>query len=452
MSGYEKIRVLSKETGLNIPDLIAMARQNDPFFVGSPAQTRMAEWFAELWENFGFSTGVHLRRVHYRLVSEYSPTGPNGKPYENTEGCWHTLCEAGKYARHLGLVDPAAFVDRRNPEPYIYMNAPVGEPGWDYFFGDWNLPEIPTRLSTMLDMPELYATGYEYEDGLQPYHVEVWCEKSTMNSELLPVCERLAANFIPGVGEMSITSVVRLLDRVRRLGKPARILYVSDFDPAGASMPVAVARKIEYGIAEYADSADANLRLNPLILTADQAREYELPRTPIKGDEKRKDKFEAINGTGATELDALEALHPGELVRIVEEAIQEYRDPDLSHKVLQTEDEAQEALQARAADVLDAPSRELTEVRREVAAIAQSYEDRLAALNAELQVELSSYRERIGALRQAIQTTLGDLEPDLPELPEPDTVPEPDGWLFDSGRDYFDQLLAYKSHQDGDTP
>lgn len=449
MSGYEKIRALSKDTGLKIPDLIAMARQNDPFFAGSPAQSRMAEWFASLWEDFGFSTGVHLRRVHYRLVSEHAPTDPNGKPYENTEGCWHTLCEAGKYARHLGLVDPAAFVDRRNPEPHIYMNPLESEPGWEYFFPEWCLPEIPTRLSTMLDMPELYATGYEYEDALQPYHVEVWCEKSTMNSELLPVCARQAANLVTGVGEMSITSVVELLRRVRSLGKPTRVLYISDFDPAGASMPVAVARKIEYGVAEYAESADANVRLDPLILTADQARKYELPRTPIKAGEKRRGKFEAINGTGAVELDALEALHSGEFARIVEEAIQKFRDPGLPREVSATEDQAQGVLQDHAADVLDVPSGELAEARLEIAAIARGYEDRLAALNADLQSELEPYRERIEPLRQAIQIALGAAEPDLPELPEPETPSEPDGWLFDSGRDYFDQLSAYKARQGG---
>lgn len=449
MTGYESLKQLSKQSGCRIPDLIALARQNDPFFVGSPAQVRAAGWFADLWERFGFSTGVHLRRVHYRLVSEPAPVGPNGKPYENTEGCWKALCEAGKHARHLGLVDPAAFVDRRNPEPYIYMNEPENEPEWEYLFGEWSLPEIPTTLPTMLGTPDLYVTGYEYEDALQPYHAEVWCEKSTMNDVLLPVCARQAANLVTGVGEMSITSVVGLLSRVRELDKPCRILYISDFDPAGASMPAAVARKIEYGLAEYAGSADADVRLDPLILTADQAREYELPRTPIKEDEKRKDKFEAINGAGGTELDALEALYPGELARIVEEAIQDFRDPGLWYKASQTEEDAQEALRAHASGVWEAEAAELARIRGEVQEIARSYEDRLEALNAELQAELEPYRERTAPLRQAIQTALDDMEPDLPGLPEPDTVPETDGWLFDSGRGYFDQLSAYKTHQNG---
>lgn len=88
MSGYEKIRELAKASGVKIPDLLALARQNDPFFVGSPSQVRLGEWFADLWERFGFIDGVHLRRVHYRLVSEHVPTGANGKPYKTQWPRW----------------------------------------------------------------------------------------------------------------------------------------------------------------------------------------------------------------------------------------------------------------------------------------------------------------------------------------------------------------------------
>ena len=39
------------------------------------------------------------------------------------------------------------------------------------------------------------------------------------------------------------------------------------------------------------------------------------------------------------------------------------------------------------------------------------------------------------------------MEPDLPALPEPETTPEEDNWLFDSSKSYFEQLAAYKAHQ-----
>jgi len=52
-------------------------------------------------------------------------------PYENTRNDWAWLLNAGKWARYLNLVDPAAFVDRRNPEALTFVHWPttMGERG-----------------------------------------------------------------------------------------------------------------------------------------------------------------------------------------------------------------------------------------------------------------------------------------------------------------------------------
>jgi hypothetical protein len=71
--GYEAIKHLKQETGQNITDLLAMAPVNDPFYTGSPADLIKAQWFETLWQRFGFTRGVHLRRIHYRLVSVETP-------------------------------------------------------------------------------------------------------------------------------------------------------------------------------------------------------------------------------------------------------------------------------------------------------------------------------------------------------------------------------------------
>ena len=118
--GYDAIKALAKEVGVRVPDLLVLAEKNDPFYAGSPAQRAKAEWFASLWARFRYTTGVHLRRVHYRLVSgEAREHKHDGMPYENTEGCWDYMSEAGKYARYLSLVRPDAFEDHRNPPPHI---------------------------------------------------------------------------------------------------------------------------------------------------------------------------------------------------------------------------------------------------------------------------------------------------------------------------------------------
>jgi len=452
MSAYEQIKKLAKEHGCRAPQLLALAPKNDPFYVGSPGQLAKARWFAALWERFGYTTGVHLRRVHYQLVSpaEADRIKADGLPYENTDRDWEYLLEAGKFARHLGLVDPAAFVDRRNPAPHVFLNPEEGERlGWDYYFPSWELPEIETNLVSGIDwgLPEFEPLGYEYRVNLQPYHVEVWCEKSTMNDLLLPLCRGYGVNLVTGLGYMSITSVINLLGRVSELGKPCRILYISEFDPAGGGMPTSVARHIEYVL--HKEHADADVRLDNAMLTARQVEEYSLPRMPIKATDRRKANFEAAHGAGAVELDALEALHPGEFVRLLQERIEELRDDQLSEKVGNTLAEAELKLQDEWEAWIGIYQPQLDELKENISAIAESYQERLEGLNASIQAELEPHRERLGSLRQAVQGTLEAMKVDLPPLPEGEAVAESDGWLFDSRRGYFVQLGRYKGHRNG---
>lgn len=444
MSGYEWIKRQAKERGVPIPELLALSRNNDPFFAGSPAQRERARWFANLWDEFGFVTGVHLRRIHYRIISqEHAPTRHDGTAYENTEDSWNYLCAAAKAARHLGLIDPAAFVDMRNPAPRIHMFPAQDGPGFENEIPEWSLPKIRASLTANLAGPEFWPTGYDYEDALQPYHVEIWCEKSTMNDVLRPLCRRHAVNFVTGVGFMSITNVVALLERVADLEKPCRILYIADFDPAGDSMPKSVARQIEFGIAEH--ESDVDIKLDPLILTSDQVAEYDLPRTPIKDSDRRKGGWETKHGTGAVELDALEALHPGVLARIVEKRVRDFRDPELRRKVWETRVEARERLEEAWDEQAGQHEEELREIRESVAGVVDTYRERIENLDGEMQAELEPFRERLGSVRRAIQIELDGFEPDLPPLPDPETPQERGGWLFDSRRSYFEQLESYKS-------
>jgi hypothetical protein len=102
-------------------------------------------------EGFGYSDGVHLlRRIHYQLVFQDPPVvKPDGKPYENTTNDWAYLLQASKAARYLNLVDPAAFVDRRNPDLHIHRLYLGSHDPWVDITGDWRgnfditLPEFP---------------------------------------------------------------------------------------------------------------------------------------------------------------------------------------------------------------------------------------------------------------------------------------------------------------------
>jgi len=430
---FEEIIQAKKERGCTVADLIVLARNNDPFYVGTNAHKRDATWFTEIWERFGYRDGVHLRRIHYRLVSQKEPVVmPSGLPYENTEACWSFLAAASKYARWLKMVDPGAFDDRRNGKPEIFHDkeevfAPCVTVSDDWNWG-FETPDLP-------DLPGYELHGFKPE---QRYHVEVWCEKSTMNDVLEPACQSLKANLVTGLGEQSLTSCLRLVERVKEYGKPCRIFYLSDFDPAGQSMPVATARKIEKYIDDFG-APDMDIKLMPLILSHEQCLRYELPRTPIKESERRAARFETRFGQGATELDALEALHPGELRHLLREAISRYRDDNLYERIRALRN-------AIAEDLGGVREAVIAGYREEIAEIEAAY----AALRHEFSGRFGEIRGRILSVWQTIQTDLEANAPDVTQeymLPEPDYADETDGALFDSMRDYFDQLKAFKDFQ-----
>ena len=400
--GFEDVKALAKAAGRRIETLLALGRSADPFFAGSPAQIRDAEWFAEWWDRLGLRErkNVHLRGVHYKLVSLGDVVRPDGRPYVNTDQCWEWLAAAGPPARYLGLVDADAFTDRRNPPPQLYAvgaDADRDDPAWapsDEVGAGWSLPRIDTDPGWLLyfDLPEPAVSGYDFAPSDQPSLVEVWVEKSTMNEVLEPVCQRFGMNLVVSAGFQSITNARRLLQRAGAMGKAARILYISDFDPGGDLMPVAVARQLEFWLPQLAPGAD--LKLTPLALTREQAAHHRLPRTPIKKEDLRKGKFEDVYGVGATELDALEALYPGELARLLTEAAAPYFDQTLSRRLYAAEREAQEAVDEAWEDATAPYRPALEEITTRAGTITGRYRAELERLNTRLQEELRPAERR----------------------------------------------------------
>jgi len=433
---YNTIKQLAQDEGLTVKDLIALAPQHDPFYVGTEGDLEKGRWFADLWHKFGYGTGVHLRRMHYQLVSQDPPVlKPNGKPYENTEADWDFLGLASTRARYLGLVDSSAFVDRRNPDPVI--NAQYwGDPEPSYSLtGTWG--GLDVTLPTFPDLPGFQVDGYD-AGNLQPYHLEVWVEKTTMNDVLEPLCQRYGVNLVTGAGELSITATLELVRRVERADRPCRIFYISDFDPAGFGMPVSVARKIEFFIRD--GGLDLDIRLEPIALTQDQVQTYRLPRTPIKETEKRRGAFEGVHGEGAVELDALEALHPGTLAGIVETALLEYYDGDIEGQAR----ERRHALQER---LSDERTEALADLEPEIDELREHFDQAVSAFDE----AVSGLRGRLADLHKDIVGRLEGVDVNANEypLPDPKTAWEDSGTLFDSTRDYLDQLAHYQARKNG---
>jgi hypothetical protein len=258
-----------------------------------------------------------------------------------------------------------------------------------------------------------------------------------MNDILEPVCERFQVNLITGVGEMSITQVKWLFNRMRDYQRPCRVHYISDFDPAGQSIPVAVARKVEWFIYDGVEKG-FDVKLFPLVLTKEQCEHYRLPRSPIKEKERRKEGFEERHGEGATELDALEALHPGELEKILSEALGWYFDDTVDHRVRLAKRPIRESLNEIRDEVLSPYLEQVEQLRQEHEALAAEYEERAGSL-----------RERTVDLWQAVGDALEEKAPVIDEetIPEAVEVEEFGEGLFNSERSYLEQFEVYKRFQ-----
>jgi len=384
---YDTIKKTAKENGITINDILALAPANDPFYVGSKNQMELARWFNDIYTKMGRPPQCHIRRTHYWLISQPDPKKADGMPYENTHNDWNILTLASKYARYANLVPTDALIDRRNPDPIINISE------WEN--------EVPTETKDSIDSEEIIDSIVEKfyvwnPHNTQPYHLELWCEKSTMNDVLEPIGKERGINIVTGLGELSITAIYDLIKRIRTIGKPTRIFYISDFDPAGECMPVSVARKIEYYIHFF--GIEENIKLKQIMLTSDQCKKYKLPKTPIKEKEKRKEGFETRHGTGATELDALEALYPGEMKKTILKEIDRYFDVKSWNESIRKNNELQEIV------------REFLE---------DKIEDVLENL------DISEY---------------DDYEPPRGEEINDDK----EEWLYDSGLDYMDQMARYK--------
>ncbi|MBB6407646.1 hypothetical protein [Mesorhizobium sangaii] len=429
---YQGIKQLADEIGCRVTDLIALSPGNDPFYAGVSGRREAAEWFASLWVSCGWLVGSHPRRLHYNAISQDPPIlKPNGEPYQNTENDWKFFSVASLGARYLRLIPDGALADHRNDPPIINaVNNGTVLPSCDvgFRFGAGLEYSIPDR--------EVYAPYLTVEPGslAQPFLVELWVEKSTQNDILIPLAGKFEFNLVAGTGETSEVLARQAVERAVDDRRPMRILYVSDFDPGGRSMPVALARKIEFWIREA--DLDLDVTLNPIVLTPEQCEQYRLPRTPLKETERRAAKFEERFGAGATELDALEALHPGELANVVTAEVSRYFDPTLASR----ERAARAAFEriARNAQASVHENFDISDIQRRYADLVENFK---ASVN-EIEADTEDLFPQIADELDAITPTF-----DPAAWPEPRPATPPASPLFDSRRDYLDQIDHYRRWQ-----
>lgn len=394
---YHSYKQRSKESGRRMSDWLILSGPADPFFAEQPAQKKWAEWFTDLYEKRGWGSRVHtIRGLHYALRTNPEPM-PSGDMYDYQKPSHvQDLYDAVKYARTLGLVDDAMIVEEQN-EPSVYVpereRLMIGVND-HLLFNSIKIPDVPLP-------PNFFLSGYEPD---QRYHLEIWCEKNTMNHVLMRLATRYNAVLQTCRGQPSLSMIRNLIERVQQYGKPAIILYINDFDPSGMAMPVVVARHIEHYL--YARKLDLHINVDQIVLTPEQVQEYNLPINILdddpnkKGEPGRNMSFKQRYGVdGSTELDALEELRPGELRRVIERAILKYYDDELESQVYVAKEELEDYLRERVTWVTRWQKSARDFIHKERDTLAEDMKERIDTLEKHLKFQWLLERKQLESVK-----------------------------------------------------
>jgi hypothetical protein len=416
-----EIAAAQERSGLNLADLTVLT--DDPYRLDTPTHHRRGQWFANNVARFVSIGTIHLRGLHYRISSAGDIARPDGGLYLNIHEHWALLAKyAAKSGRWLGYVPFDRVRDERNnpPDDYAadYTKSVVIRGG--AYVGQ--VVEEPPNL-------ELPYVICQRIDPRPAYRIILIGEKSSLRAELEDVALFVQGELILPTGDPSDTLIYHLARRIEADGRPAVILYFSDFDPSGYQMPVVVARKLQALNTLFGGTLTVEVHI--AALTREQAEQYNLPSTPLKPTELRRDAWRQKFGREQTELDALIALHPGALRQIARDAVAPFFDDTLLGRSI----DAQTEWQNLAREEL-----EQTKGYQAASVIIRAAWNRVSKA-------LDDYHSQLGKAQQLLPTITTEV--DLPEA-EIDYANQPEP-LFTTDDDWVEateSLIAHKRYAD----
>jgi hypothetical protein len=470
---YDKAKELSDkikgQSGVELSEKSAMEwSNNDPFKIYfTDDSIKKAAWFTQCWKKLGcddkYKEAVHLRWMYYQMISQkednefkYLKRVKQVEVFRGSHTCSDHLEKTSKFARILGMVDPACITDKRNPPILPHDTGEQAKPEIEIIPGELRLPTIDvSSLETKLELPNYQLTGYEYKKFLQPVHIVIFCEKSTMDDIILPLREKYGFTYVPSSGHSSLTHEAEIVKMIKKENKPCVILYISDFDPSGEDMPPSVSKNIEALLYGEGIKNDRRVILKKIALTEEQVAFYDLPESPDVG-KKRMPEFEKDHhGHKPVELDALEAIHPGELKKIIEENILKYYDTELEDRIAKTMEQTKQNIDNLVKEKMEGHRKDLEPSKREINSIVAKYADWAKVKNHELTSELVPYTKKIRALSNSAINSMNKIKsrtklPTLENLIKKPNLPSKDDptILFDSQRSHLEQLGYYPVSND----
>jgi len=381
---YGTIKRIARDIGCSIRELIVLSSQNDPYYTGTQSEERHAQWIGQIVQEF--LEERNRAKVHDRAIHYYILS-------RNLE-------------RPVGRDGWRVFRGDSNDFHWVMksiQNARIlGHISWSCIEDKKN-PELIKNahywrhdtLENVAITPEEIARAISKKFCLfnpqlqQAYHVEIWTEKTTINDILEPIGKAYNVNIQSFSGQSTSTKVFELIERISNIDKPVRILYISDYDSYGHNMPVACARKIQW----FLDTMDSeqDVKLEKILLTQEQVEEYELPAAP--------------DSRNKVEIDALEVYHPSETERIVRAAVCRYVDLELERQIL----------------------------------------DRNAAIQ---RAVYDAFMENEEIIRELIENLDFEEAEHLSNdsLPSAESIDESNEALYDSSRDYLEQVQVFREH------
>jgi hypothetical protein len=245
-----------------------------------------------------YDTGVTLRQLYYRLVSEGL--------MPNRQQSYKTLSAKTAAARREGWFP--ALIDRtRDIERYDTWESPEHALDW---------------LTKIYRRPR---------DEGQEWSIYIGVEKHGLTTQLMAWFANLGIPVMALGGYSSQTFVDVVANHVHGQKRKSVLLYAGDFDASGMD--------IDRDFIERAHIFDETVRV---ALTADIVRDYNLPPMPGKAEDSRSARFMLEHGELVqVELDA---LAPNDLRALYQQAIDGFWDQDTYEEAMEREREDDEVL------------------------------------------------------------------------------------------------------------